>query len=220
MAKTKKSVIPEGYDDKTYSLEDFQRAAIDAAVNNARTRTTGHPQPSWWNEEVHGDYNGCIGTATDNFGDDSCEIGNQTFLKNYKDKGFRRLDAGEKPAIGDIVQYVYNKTDPQHSVLITGFDENNFPITSYDNGHGVIKTNNTMHHTLDNPSYTANYFRFVGTPAQQAEIEAHNAAVMDRRRQAAAGVQPLQPQVQQATPVQASDVLSRMAEDGVRRRKL
>ena len=173
----KNNIIPTEYDEQVYNLADFQRAKIAAAVNNAKNRKASLPAPKWWDVNKYGDFQDCIGTATSNYGDESTEIGNQSFLKNHKDKGFDRLDSNSKLQEGDIVQYVSDSGIPVHSVMITGFDENNFPITSYSNGRGVYKTNNTMHHTLDNPGWKANYYRFVGTPAQQAEIEAHNAAV-------------------------------------------
>ena len=66
---------------------------------------------------------------------------------------------------------------PMHSVMVTGFDGKGFPIPSYSNGSGVYKTTNTMHRTLENPGWTANYYRYVGTPAERQAIAEHNEAV-------------------------------------------
>lgn len=198
MADKPKFQLPAEYADVLIDEEQYLQKRRNSAVENAKTRTTSLPAPKWWDTEKYGYFQDCIGTATSNFGEDNTEIGNQTFLKNHQAKGFNKLQKNENLQEGDIVQYVDELGIPMHSVMVTGFDEKGFPITSYSNGSGVYKTNNTMHRTLENPGWTANYYRYIGTPAERQAIAEHNAAIRARN---AASVQPI-PAPIQGIPVQ------------------
>lgn len=156
-------------------------------MENARTRTSSYPKPKWWKDKDNG-WLDCISTATSNYGDGNVVTGNKTFAKDYDKYGFRKLREDEKPQAGDLIQYqegVYETDNPipvsyypNHAALIDGFDEDGIERVNYSDGYGNYKKH--AHYPTSLPK---SYYRFIGTPAERAEIAAHNAAVKKQRQE-------------------------------------
>ncbi len=152
-------------------------------MENARTRTSSYPKPEWFDFDKNGKWLDCISTATSNYGNDNVAIGNKTFAKDYDKYGFRKLSEDEKPQVGDLVQYLdmdMGEYYPYHAAVIDGFDEDGAERVNYSNGYGHYRKNA---HYPETKNSKKNYYRFIGTPAERAEIAAHNAAVKKQRQE-------------------------------------
>lgn len=194
--KKKSSVVPQEYVDKMqeYNIDDWRKQKIADALKYQAERETGTDVPSWWSDgedpyfhSKRGLWKNCISTATSSFGEKYCEIGNQTFInpnsKGYfVKKGFRELTDADNDQYGDIwVDYDESKNTPFHALMLTGHDENGTPTFTYGSGwqDGIKKDANYKFEKLGKK------YRFVGTPEDIAEIEAHNARVREWQKETA-----------------------------------
>lgn len=194
--KKTNSIVPQEYVDKMqeYNIDDWRKQKIADALKYQAERETGADVPSWWSDgedpyfhSKRGLWKNCISTATSSFGEKYCEIGNQTFInpnsKGYfVKKGFRELTDADNDQYGDIwVDYDEIKNTPFHALMLTGHDENGTPTFTYGSGwqDGIKKDANYKFEKLGKK------YRFVGTPEDIAEIEAHNAKVKEYKKETA-----------------------------------
>lgn len=107
----------------------------------------------------------CIGTATDNYPEDSREVSNESFRGNYEEKGFYIVPFEEKLP-GDIVQ------EGGHSVIFDSYKDA-YPVYNYSNGS--IGTDAYRKQKLY-PFSTPVVYRYKGTPTLiQQWTEEYNA---------------------------------------------
>jgi hypothetical protein len=101
----------------------------------------------------------CIGSALDNYPEDSRENVNSTFAKNFEQLGFKEIDLSEARP-GDIVQTV-NEEGPFHGMVFSRFDEKGRPLYNYSSG-GIEEG----HYVKEGNFYMPiNYaYTYVGTP--------------------------------------------------------
>lgn len=106
-----------------------------------------------YNDKCDYGYN-CIGTATDNYPEDSRTDTNEDFYKNYNKYGFVRIPFTEVKQ-GDIVQ------DNNHALIYSGQDEYGSPLFNYSRG-GVTE----FDYVKDGHYPSKNYIvsRYIGTP--------------------------------------------------------
>ena len=106
-----------------------------------------------YNDKCDYGYN-CIGTATDNYPEDSRTVTNEDFYKNYNKYGFVRIPFTEVKQ-GDIVQ------DNNHALIYSGQDEYGSPLFNYSRG-GVTE----FDYVKDGHYPSKNYIvsRYIGTP--------------------------------------------------------
>lgn len=161
-------------------------------MENSRTRTKSYPKPQWWNEDKNGYWLDCVSTATSNYGDENVVTGNKTFARDYDKYGFRKLSEKEKPQAGDIVQYqnvrmLYNGDGsstllgyyPEHATIVDSIGKNEEIISNYSDGNGHYR----LQKEYPDNGYPKLYYRFIGTPAERAEIAEHNARVKEQHKQ-------------------------------------
>lgn len=194
-------VLPKEYDGQVIDIDDYLTKRRESALANSRTRTAGYIVPN--------SYKNCIATATDNYGKGCLVTGNHTFYATPEKYGFRRLKAGEPSLAGDIVQAYtagYNDSLPYHSYIINELDNlGNIKNINYANGEEdrkyYVGSNN---HWAKDGAYR---YRYIGTPAELAAIEEHNAAV---RSANAASAQPIKAPIQSipVSSIQAASVLN------------
>lgn len=197
--KNKSSIIPEEYvlKNQEFDINEWRNQKIADALKYQQSRETGGDVPTWWEgtekdpyfSENYGFWNNCLATATGAFGDKYCESGNKTFVNPkkrgyFQKKGFRELTDSDKDEYGDIwvdYQELNGEESPYHAVMLTGHDEKGTPLFTY--GTGV---ENRIKKGVHYPSgYFKKKYRFVGTPDEIAEIEAHNAKVKEWKKQTA-----------------------------------
>lgn len=79
----------------------------------------------------------CIGTATDNYPEDSRTVNNKDFYKNSGKYGFVRIPL-EEVKEGDLVQASYIDEEgvdqPFHGMIFSGYDSNGQPLFNYSRG--------------------------------------------------------------------------------------
>lgn len=96
----------------------------------------------------------CIGTATDNYPEDSRTVTNEDFYKNYNKYGFVRIPFSEVKE-GDIVQ------DNRHALIYSGQDEYGSPLFNYSRG-GITEFDYVKNGHYPSKNYIVS--RYVGTP--------------------------------------------------------
>ena len=179
--------IPEEHvlKNKEFSIDEWRKMKIDEALKFQQERETGADVPNWWEGTVddkyfspkYGFWQNCIATATGAFGKKYCETGNKSFINPnsngyFEKKGFREVTDDDKDEYGDI-WIDYDGESPYHAIMLTGHDENGKPLFTYGTGY-----NNNINKGTHYPTETIKKkYRFVGTPEDIAEIEAHNAKV-------------------------------------------
>ena len=101
----------------------------------------------------------CIGSALDNYPEDSRENVNSTFAKNFEQLGFKEIDLSEARP-GDIVQAV-DEEGPFHGMIFSRLDETGRPLYNYSSG-GIEEG----HYVKEGNFYVPiNYaYTYVGTP--------------------------------------------------------
>lgn len=212
MAKKEKrsNVVPQEYVDKMqeFDVEAWRKQKIADALKNHEERQEpygGDLPPAWMNKEIKFDEDGyaevsggnpfeswlnCISTATSPYcGDEGRVIGNKSFInpkssEYYEKKGFRKLNDDEQLQHGDLVQ-VWDSfiNQPTHMLTYTGDDEKGNRLYSYGRGFGNQYKRNGLF-PLNDGEYSVSY-RFVGTPEDIAEIEAHNSRVREYNKKTA-----------------------------------
>lgn len=212
MAKKEKgkNIVPQEYVDKMqeFDVEAWRKQKIADALRNHEER---HPEfgadlpPAWMNKNIAYNENGyayvsggdpfvewlnCISTATSPYcGMEGRVIGNKSFVNPksadyYEKKGFRKLNDDEQLQHGDLVQvYDGHSNSPTHMLTYTGDDDNGNRLYSYGRGFDNLYKRNGQF-----PLYDEDYlvgYRFVGTPEDIAEIEAHNSMVREYNKKTA-----------------------------------
>ena len=199
--KKTNSIVPQEYVDKMqeYNIDEWRKQRIADALKYQAERETGADVPVWWegskedkyDSPKYGVWNNCLATATGAFGDKYCVTGNRSFIdpnsdKYFEKKGFRQLEENEQDEFGDLHQeFGYDGVDfyPSHMLMLTGEDENGKSIYTYGPGYrNDIQKN--KHYPFSYHDKKRRY-RFVGTPDEIAEIEAHNAKVKEFKEKTA-----------------------------------
>lgn len=75
----------------------------------------------------------CIYSASNLFGKNHRVSSNWDLHRNPSKYGFTIVD-NKNIKKGDIIQYWDNLNEPNHSVFVSGFDDNNYPLIDYSNG--------------------------------------------------------------------------------------
>lgn len=134
------------------SIESVERVKNGSGnINYYRKRYYNSLQE--YNDKCDYGYN-CIGTATDNYPEDSRTITNEDFYKNYNKYGFVRIPFSEVKQ-GDIVQ------DKNHALIYSGQDEFGSPLFNYSRG-GVTEYDYVKDGHYPSKNYVVS--RYVGTP--------------------------------------------------------
>lgn len=195
--KTQKgaSVVPQEYIDRMqeFDIEAWRKQKIADALKYQAERESGEIEPNGWNDVIFdgydkpilgrnsrlGRYLNCLGTATGAFGQEYRVDGNGVFINPksdsfHKNKGFAELDK-EQEELGDIF-VDYHSGSPAHAVMLVGKDKDGNNLYTYGQGErgSIVKSG---HYPLLDGKYKR--YRFVGTPDEIAQIEAHNAKVRD-----------------------------------------
>jgi len=178
---------------KEFDGDAYIADRINNALATSRTRTTSYPKPQWWDDNKNGLWLDCISTATSNYGDENVVTGNKTFARDYDKFGFRRLEDGEPLQAGDIIQYqdpvitygaegeiINTYYSPTHATLLDSIGEGGELISNYSDGSGHYRKHKEYPYGGIIPNL---YYRFIGTPAERAEIAEHNARVKEQQKQ-------------------------------------
>jgi hypothetical protein len=191
MAGNKNSVVPQEYVDKMleFDIEAWRQQKIADALKYQAERNTGAEPPDWfgadenyYSEKFGQDWMNCLATATDPYGEKCYESYNPSFAKNYKQKGFMLLTDADDEQLGDIYIDHYSNLNenpdalPIHAITLTGLSNDGKRKFTYGDG-----SRNTIKKNANYPLQQGYYkrYRFIGTPDEIAQIEAHNAKVRD-----------------------------------------
>lgn len=184
----RKSIIPEGYEEREFSLDDYIKMKVDEALRNEAEREYGVGRPSSLRK---GEFREDVATATGDYGD-----GYTAYTMNDLAKvGFRPLAKGEKPAPGDLARLPYYVIDKDgkkrvdegdlhfvRNVRDGGFEGGEIVRMDKSYNRGGLFKPGVLYDgwTTDNPVY----YRFAGTDEDRSEIEQHNERVRQLKKDA------------------------------------
>jgi hypothetical protein len=187
----RKSIIPEGYEEREFSLDDYIAAKVAEAVKNESERKYGVGRPA---SNRNGEFEMDIATATGDYGD-----GYTAYTRDDLEKlGFRQLRRGEKPAAGDLarVPTIYNdhvvttphKTEGRYYFVRKPLEGGGFEGSGFEDGddyrHDIIMKPNYKERSYGLRYYDPIYYRFFGTDEDRSEIEQHNERVRQLKKDA------------------------------------